>query len=139
MSQNDEERAARINELRSKNTDLNRAAIAHNAEPLGEKIDNLIHVLQENKGHIGAIGIVVLPTEGDSLVDMDAGRACDGIACIMAENEPGYVVLEHHWKSAVKQQHDRATQRSSGVPASLAALLGGLSMGREEPSDGDDE
>jgi hypothetical protein len=139
MSQNDEERAARINELRGENIDLNRAAIAHNAGPLGEKIESLIRLLQDNKGHIGSIGLVVLPTEGDSLVDMDEGQACDGIAAIMAESERGYVMMEHHWKTSFKKQHDRATQRSSGIPTSLAALLGGMGVGREEPSDGDDE
>ena len=142
MSEN-EDRTTRINKLRTSNTELNRRTLEHNAGPIVKKIDNLVRLLQDNKGHIGAIGLILLPTEGDSLVDMDEDRACDGVASIVAESEPGYALLEHHWKTSFKKQHGLAQQRTNmmlrGMPTGLAELLGGLGMGREEPSDGDDE
>ena len=141
MFQNDEDRIAHVNELRTKNTEENHGCILHNRGAIDAKVNDLIRLLQDNIGHIGAVGLVLLPTEGDSLVNMNEGTACDGVAAIVGENEPAYVLMNHHWKTSFERQHGAARQKTAmmrGMPTSLADLLG---MGRDQemPSDEDDE
>ena len=139
MFQNDEDRAARANELRAGNTEKNHGHILQNRGGINAKVNDLIRLLQDNVGHIGAVGLVLFPTEGDSLVDMNEGTACDGVAAIVGENEPAYVLMNHHWKTSFERQHAKAQRPSMPSLADLFGKLGGIDVGSESPSDGEDD
>jgi len=67
----DQARAAAVARRANKAADIERI--------VDSAVSDLLEYLQSNRDHIGAFGIVVLPKDGDVLVDPKTGKAVDGL------------------------------------------------------------
>lgn len=104
-------------ELIKKNNEFS----SREAERLRSELDELAGFILANRDHIGGINIIIIPLEGDALVDPVNLRPCDGISRSMAVHDGMARLL----KTFVRDMADRQPRPQMPDLMSMLSGLGG--------------
>lgn len=114
-------RAERVQETKSNNAE--RMAL------IDQKVDKLRLLLQNNRGHIGGLGFVILAAQGTSLVTRKDHEHFEGapdattygVSGMICDDKNTEITIDWYWRDMYAEKNHLGKPQSG-----LAELLGGL-------------